>query len=333
MKKLLLFFLSVLFLFTLSCKESKKKDKKSKQRKTLVSSSGTINSLSIIIDDSLWKNEVGESLREVLTKPVTGLPQEEPLFSLNHIPPAAFSGFTRTRRIFIKIEGKEKPHFEMVKDSFASPQVGFVIGEPDTKTITDLIEENSREIIATFKKTESKANVQRISKSLKSSKTLEETFGLNLKFPSVYRYAVEEEDFVWIRKDISHGSMEILVYEVPLKAIEKDSNVVKNIIKMRDSIGQKYIPGPHEGSYMVTEKAYSPYLYETKIDGKFTYLTKGTWEVEGAWMAGPFVNYAVRDEKNDRYLILEGFVFKPQSPNKRDNIFELQAIFNSAKIK
>lgn len=330
MKKSLIF-LGCILLLLISCKESN--GNKESKRKTLVSSTGTINSLSIVIDDSLWKNEIGESLRKEFTKPVTGLPQEEPTFTLGHIPPVAFSGFTRTSRIFIKIEGHNEPYFRIAKDTFASPQVGVFIGGKDTQTIVDLIEENSSKIIHNFKRTEAEAKINRISKSLKNPEILEKTFGLNIKFPSVYRYAVEEDDFVWIRKDISHGSMEILVYEVPLNVIDKDTNVVKNIIQMRDSIGKKHIPGPKEGTFMTTEKAYAPYLYEIKIDDKPTYLTKGTWDVPGAWMAGPFVNYAVRDEKNNRYLIMEGFVFKPKSPSKRNNIFELQAIFNSAKIE
>lgn len=329
MKRSLIFFCCLL-LMMVGCKESN--DKKTSKRQTLISSTGTINSLAIVIDDSLWKNEIGESLREILTKPVTGLPQEEPIFTLSHIPPVAFTGFTRTSRIFLKIEGRNEPSFRIAKDTFASPQVGVFVGGKDTETIIGLIQDNSREIISAFKKTESKANIARISKSLKDPKVLEETFGLNIKFPSVYRYAVKEDDFVWIRKDISHGSMEILVYEVPLNVIDKDTNVVKNIIDMRDSIGKKNIPGPKEGTFMTTEKAYAPYLYEIEIDNKPTYLTKGTWDVPGAWMAGPFVNYAVRDEKNNRYLIMEGFVFKPNSPTKRNNIFELQAIFRSAKI-
>src|SRR5690625_903842 len=329
MKRLLLIF-GCLLLLLASCKDSN--DEKETKRKTLISSTGTINSLAIVIDDSLWKNEIGESLREVLTKPVTGLPQEEPIFTLSHIPPAAFTGFSRTSRIFLKIEGRNEPYFRIVKDTFAAPQVGVFIGGKDTKTIIDLIEENSSKIIRNFKKTEAEANIARISKSLKNPEILEKTFGLNIKFPSVYRYAVEKDDFVWIRKDISHGSMEILVYQVPLNVIDKDTNVVKNIIEMRDSIGKKYIPGPKEGTFMTTEKAYAHFLYEIEIDNKPTYLTKGTWEVAGAWMAGPFVNYAVRDEKNNRYLVMEGFVFKPNAPTKRNNIFELQAIFNSAKI-
>ena len=48
-------------------------------------------------------------------------------------------------------------------------------------------------------------------------------------------------------------------------------------------------------------------------------------------MAGTFVNYAIRDEKNQRYLILEGFTFNP-SKAKRDLMFELEAIIKSVKF-
>ena len=169
-------------------------------------------------------------------------------------------------------------------------------------------------------------------KSLGKDQKLKDEFGLSLKFPSIYRYAVEEDGFIWLRKEITKGNMELLIYEVPINQIEKDTNIIGNIIKMRDSIGEAYIPGPVEGSYMITEEAYAPYLFETEIDGKFAYETRGTWEVKNAFMAGPFVNYAIKDEANDRYLIVEGFVFSP-ARGKRDNIFELDAILQAAKIK
>ena len=58
---------------------------------------------------------------------------------------------------------------------------------------------------------------------------------------------------------------------------------------------------------------------------------KGTWEVKDQYMAGPFVNYAVRDEANNRYLILEGFTYAP-SMQKRNLQFELEAVIQSAKF-
>ena len=49
-------------------------------------------------------------------------------------------------------------------------------------------------------------------------------------------------------------------------------------------------------------------------------------------MAGPFINYTVVDKKNNRLIVFEGFTYAP-SVNKRDFIFELEAIGKSMKIK
>ncbi len=155
--------------------------------------------------------------------------------------------------------------------------------------------------------------------------------GVSLKVPSAYRIAKGAENFFWLRKDLKDGTTNILVYEVPLNLINNDTTAVADIIKIRDSIGSKLLPVEDDGQF-ITEDAYAPYLFKSKIDGHFAYETKGTWEVKGAWMGGPFINYAVRDEKNNRYLILEGFTYAP-SVSKRNLQFELESILKSAKIE
>ncbi len=297
----------------------------------LPSSSGNINQLSVIIDNKLWQGEVGETIRNYFAANVQGLPQQEPLFNLSHIPPEAFTGFLRKSRIFLKVQKDKSTGIGIMIDSLAQPQTGIIISAPTNEKLIAILNENASQIIQKFKQQELTEKRRLIRKSLKPDAILEEKLGVHLKFPTAYRYAKTTDDFFWIRKDLENGSMEILVYEVPLETIDSGENVIGNIIKMRDSIGKKHIPGPVKGSYMITEEAYAPYLFETKIDGKFTYLTKGTWEVENAFMAGPFINYAVRDEAHNRYVILEGFVFKP-SAAKRDNIFELRAILEGAKV-
>lgn len=325
MRKTLVLVFSILFL--ISCKNDKEKSSR-----VLTDSSGNINQLTVVIDNDLWEGEVGEAIRTSLAAPVDGLPQEEPMFSLSQIPPETFTGFVRKNRLFLKVEKNQDPNFNVVTELYARPQLGVIISGGDNGELVDIIKEESDSIINIFKKTELKEKQRRIAKSLKDDEALEKTFGLSLDFPTAYRYAVQDDDFFWIRKEIPKGNMEILIYEVPMSTIDKDTSVIANIIKMRDSIGKAHIPGPVEGSYMITEEAYAPYLFESEIDGRFAYETRGTWEVKNAFMAGPFVNYAVRDEKNDRYLILEGFVFSP-SRGKRDNIFELDAILQSAEIK
>lgn len=324
MKKTLL--LIAVVAFSVACNNSGKKN-----RRVLPDSSGRLNDLAIVMDNDLWQGEIGGVLRGELAAPVDGLPQQEPLFSINHIPPKAFNGFVRQNRTFLKVSKAQKPKFFIAKDSFAKPQTGIFIAGPTSESISALVEKNSDKIIQAFKNTEITEQQRRIQKSLKSDKKIENKLGVSLKFPTAYRYAKEEDHFFWIRKDIPNGSMEILLYEVPMKVIDKDTNVIGNIIAMRDSIGREYVPGPTEGTFLQTEEAYAPYLFESKIDGRFAYETKGTWDVKGAFMAGPFINYAIRDEKNNRYLILEGFVFKP-SASKRDHIFELESILKSAKL-
>lgn len=325
MKKKLFLLLSIFAFF--ACEDNSKDDKGIQS-----DSSGNINDLSVIMDKDLWNGQVGETIRANFASPVDGLPQDEPLFSIHHMPPESFSGFVRRNRLFLRIEKGKPANIQVAKNAFAKPQTGIVVTGESNEEISQLIEENTDRIVDTFKKTELTEKQRRITKSVGDDSRLKEKLGVSLKFPSAYRYAKDEDGFFWIRRDITNGSMEILVYEVPLSTFESDTNVIGNIIEMRDSIGREHIPGRLEGGYMITEAAYAPYLFDSQIDGKFAYETRGTWEVSNDFMGGPFVNYAVRDEKNNRYLILEGFMFRP-SAAKRDYMFELDAILKSAKIR
>jgi hypothetical protein len=128
--------------------------------------------------------------------------------------------------------------------------------------------------------------------------------------------------------------MNIIVYSMPGDSFSSDATFVKDIVAMRDSIGKKYIPGPDvpgKVTYMMTEKAFSPYVSPVVIAGKMAVEVKGIWEMNGYPMAGPFLSYIINDEANDRKLVIEGFTFAP-STEKRDYMFELEAILKSVKF-
>ena len=168
--------------------------------------------------------------------------------------------------------------------------------------------------------------------SLHKNNSIEEKLSLSVEFPSVYRIAKEEEKFYWIRKDLRTGSMNIMLLALPMDAISEGDEAVNDIIKIRDSLGRAHIPGPVDGSYMITEAAFTPFTSKTIIDNKEAIETKGTWEVKNAFMAGPFINYVIKDEVNNRLIMAEGFTFAP-SVEKRDHMFELEAILRSIDIK
>ena len=325
MKKLIILAITCAMVF--ACNNDKSKGK----QKAVSESSGNLNNLTVVASNDQWNGEVGEAIRAILAAPVDGLPQDEPLFSMKQMPPEVFSGFAAKNRTALKIE-KGQAGLKIEEDTYAKPQKVVVIAGNTTVEILSQLKENAKKIVSELKKTELTEKQRRIKKSLHKVTTIENNLGVTLNFPTAYRIAKEEDKFFWIRKDITTGSMNLMIYEVPLDAIIEGDEAVNQVIKIRDSIGKKHIPGEKEGSYLITEQAYSPFFFKEIVDNKTTFVTKGTWEVKGVIMGGPFINYAIEDKINNRYIIAEGFTFAP-SVQKRDFMFELEAIIKSLHIK
>lgn len=324
MKKLLLL-IACTVLIT-SCENQKS------AKRILSLSSGNINSLSVVVDNNLWEGRVGETIREVLGDDVYGLPQDEPLFTLKQMPTAVFTDFTKRNRIVFKVEKGKPADTKYFEDPFATPQkLVLVTGNTDIEIITE-IKTNAEKIISAFKIQELKEKQKRIKKSLFKANAINDALGITINFPSAYRIATQDDKFFWLRRDIETGTLNLMLYQLPLDAISSSDEAINDIIKIRDSIGKLYIPGPTEGTYMTTEEAYTPFMQETILDNKPTLETKSTWTVKGAWMSGPFINYAIKDEINKRYIIAEGFAYAP-AVAKRDFVFELEAIIKSIHIK
>lgn len=313
-------------LFLISCNEGD-----SKKQRFVSDSSGNINNISVVVDNILWEDNVGEAIRNVLAAPLEGLPQDEPIFSISQMPSQVFSGFTTKNRTVLKIEKGKPASTTIYKDVYAKPQSVIVVSGQTNTEIIDQLNTNSEKIVSAFKNSEIKEKQKRIALSLFDDKPLNEELGISLKFPSVYRIAKTEDHFFWIRKDIKTGTMDFLVYQAPISAIRKGDSAVTDIVRLRDSIGKKHIEGRLEGSYLATESAYAPYIFKTIIDNKPTFETKGIWDLKNDFMSGPFINYAIEDKINNRYVIIEGYVFAP-SVQKRDYVFELESIIRSLKI-
>ena len=326
MKKLFILVITCAMVF--ACNNDKSKGD---SNKIVPDSSGNLNNLTVVATNDQWNGAVGEAIREVLAAPVDGLPQDEPLFSMKQMPPEVFSGFAAKNRTALKIE-KGKAGLKIEEDSYAEPQKVVIISGNTDEEIINQLKENAKKIVSDFKNTELTEKQRRIKKSLHKVTTIENNLGVTLNFPTAYRIAKEEDKFFWIRKDLTTGSMNLMIYQVPLDAITEGNDAVNQVIKIRDSIGKKHIPGEKEGSYLITEQAYSPFFLKEIVDNKPTFVTKGTWEVKGVIMGGPFINYAIEDKINNRYIIAEGFTFAP-SVQKRDFMFELEAIIKSIHIK
>ena len=326
------FTIVALLLFLTSCQDAK-------EAFVLSSSLGKSNHLLVVIEAKDWSGKVGDNLRNFLGKLVVGLPQPETTFSVTQIAPKGFGSMMNKYRNVLFVQQGEKDSFRIQNDLFSKPQTLVYVTAKDKEGLNTQLDKYKKEIVKTFRDSDIK-QLQEIfyNKRIDDSKfkTLEK-LGISLTIPTDFRTVEDNGEFLWLRQHLmsgiaqGDGTSNILVYSVPL-AEEFDLDINNNILNHRNEIGKKYIIGSKEGMYMITEAAFTPQTLEVVIDNKKAFETRGKWEVKNDFMDGPFLNYTVIDKKNNRLIVFEGFTYAP-SVDKRDFIFELEAIGKSLKIK
>ena len=319
----------VLFLVLVTaCKEGEKKQYKPQ-------SLGAINTVAVVMDNALWEGAVGDRIRQYFASPLIGLTWDEPRFSLEHMPPSVFRGTTRHRRAVLFVDKDSVQGAQIRDDLYASPQKMGVFKAPTDSALLEVIDTYAGRVMSEIRTMELEEAQKRFLRSLSKETILQDKFGITLRLPSLYKVGKQEENFVWIDREIQKGSMNIIAYEMPEDYFNSDSTLVRDIVRMRDSIGQEFIPGPDVPgriTYMGTEKAFAPSVFPAEIGGFKAVEVRGIWEVVNYPMAGPFLTYIINDTVRNRKMVLEGFTFAPAT-NKRDYMFELEAILKTIRFK
>ncbi len=330
MKKTIILLFSIFL--AISCNTGNGKDSY-----VLPTSNGNTNKIMVVVKGIDWEGKVGDQIRKVFGEHQVGLPQPETLLSVSQIDPVGFGSFMRHGKAVLMIkEGKEES-ITVEKNKYAAPQIIVHATAKNKAGIISLLDTRGKEIMKLFKDEDIRFS-QRIFKKERIDETKFKTIkniGITIDIPKRYKLVEDAGDFIWFRQHLSSGiargdgTNNVLIYTVPL---EDETTIADNITAVRDTIGKKHIPGSKEGMYMITEQAYTPFTFDAVIDGKKAYETRGKWEVKNDFMAGPFINYTIIDKKNNRLVVFEGFTYAP-SVNKRDFLFELEAIAKSMKIK
>lgn len=303
----------------------------SKNQKYLPSSIGAMNQVTVVMDTELWKGEVGDKVREHYAAMAIGLTWEESIFTLNHVPPKVFSGALRSSRAIVYVEEDSVIQAGINNDVYATPQNIVIVKGDTNEDLMAGIDATANRAISRFKSVALEETQKRLLLSLNKEGVLEEKFNITMSVPSIYKVGVQKENFVWMDREIQKGNMNIIAYQMPMNSFTTDSTLVRDIVRMRDSIGELYIPGvdvPNKVTHMRTEPAFSPSIFPVEIAGKKAIEVRGIWDIKNYPMAGPFITYIINDAENNRKLVLEGFTFAPAT-NKRDDMFRLEAILKT----
>jgi hypothetical protein len=244
----------------------------------------------------------------------------------------------RYRNILV-VQTADTVSFRVKNDFYARPQTIVYVHAKNKAGLLAQLDKYKKEIVTIFRDSDLKHVQSRFAKTKVANdayKTLT-NLGLSLTIPKSFRTVDDTGEFLWLRHHLmsgiakGDGTNNILVYSMPIKeAFDLDVN--NHIIENRNTIGEKYIPGAREGMYMITEAAFTPQTKKTTLANRQAFETRGKWEVKNNFMAGPFLNYTIVDKENNRLVVVEGFTYAP-SVNKRDFIFELEAIAKSIVIQ
>ncbi len=302
------------------------------------SSGKTAEMIVVTTNDAKWDSPVGDTIRSFFEQQFDVLPQPEPLFEMSNIPAASFEEtamYHSHHNVFIIDIDKnlKKASFEVRKDEWARPQTVIMLHAPTEEAFYAYFNETGKAIVSLLMKSE-RERLQNTFSKFKDAEVIDELknhFKLTIELPSGFYIAKKTADFMWIRKETPKISQGIMIYTYDfLDTIAFD---VARITSFRNSMTEEYIPGPSEGSFMTVSEEYLPVI-SSKIDfnGRFAVETRGLWKLENDFMGGPFVNYTLVDEKRNKVITLDGYVYAPNAP-KRDLMIQMEALIYSLKFE
>ena len=152
---------------------------------------------------------------------------------------------------------------------------------------------------------------------------------ISLRIPKGYVIDVDSANFIWISHETPYISQSLFIYYYDYTdtlQFEKE-----NLIKKRNEVLKKHVPGNLPGSYMTTETEFPIDYEQFYLNNRYIAQLKGLWRVENDFMGGPFHSFSTVDESRNRIITVEGYLFSPKF-DKRNYMRQLEAIMFTLKI-
>ena len=313
---------------------------------------GVTSEIVVVADNDLWEGAIGDSIRFYFGGAYPLLPQPEPMYDLRHFTPEELDAepLRKELRTFLIVGdlsatdsktnvliaadlGKEKirkakedpTYFSTVgRDRWASGQlVVYIFGKDESSLGNNIV----RSFSAVAKRInqhdyrQMDANVFIEDENKEINAKIKEKFNFDIRIPGEYEIARSGNNFLWLRKDAPSINSSLMISELPYTSQSQFTK--ENILSVIDSLGKRFISTDQPGSFMQTATDNLPaFVYKKEIDGKYTLEARGLWEINNAFMGGPFSAYMILDDSNNRIIFINGFVY---APGKEKRMF-VQAI-------
>lgn len=273
----------------------------------------------VVMEQKYWDSALGEALRDNLEADIPGLPSSEGALALTAVTPQVFSGMLSYAKniIMVTVDASRytRVSLNQENDRWAQNQVILTLSAPDEASLISYFQEKD-DVVSIITKVEMNRVLKVLEKTYSSPvmEKVQAKFGVKLNVPAEMTFfGVDKPDFFWTSNNLNSGRTDMIVYSFPYSGPEIFT--LDYLVSKRDSVLKENMPGSFPDSYMTTEKMAVDYQPIAHL-GKYAGITRGLWKMVGDMMGGPFVSIARVDETNNKVIVLECFVFAPETDKR-----------------
>lgn len=321
-----------------SGKKSSKNKKSSKKSVFTPSSAGAPYEVLLVAGEDDFHSGAVDSLYNILTDDMPGIAQSEPLFKVSRINQAGLSKTLRLCRniIIIKIDPTQytTAKFKYSRNVYAAPQLVVTLQAHDATQFKHFVDDNREMITEFFIRAELNRQIDLLKDDHQPhmQEEVRRVFGADIWVPVELTKVITGRNFVWGRCERFVKKVEqelnIVVYSYPYRDVNTFTE--KYFTHKRDSVMKANIPGPRDGQYMMTTRGFNLVSDET-VHKHYAQVVRGLWNIKDYDMGGSFVSVSRVDEKNQRVVVAEAFVYYPNHA-KRDVLRKLEAALYTLRL-
>lgn len=313
-------------------------NRKKKKGVLTPTSAGSPYEILLVAGEDDFHSGAVDSLYSILTDDMAGVLQSEPCFKVSRITQNNLSKNLRLCRniVIIKIDPStySKCKFKFSRDVYAAPQIIMTIQAPDAIKFKHFVMDNRDVIVDFFTKAElnRECDLLREDHQPYVQEEVKKLFGCDIWAPTELTKVTVGRHFLWARCERFVKKVEqdlnLVIYSYPYR--DADTFTEEYFTRKRDSVMQRNVPGPKDGQYVITRKEFN-LVSEEAVHGEYAMIVRGLWEVKDYDMGGPFVSVSRVDEKNQRVIVAEGFVYYPNQA-KRNVLKRLEAALYTLRL-
>ncbi|WP_367392145.1 DUF4837 family protein [Lewinella sp. LCG006] len=321
---------------------------------------GKINRVNVLCDKDVWEGPLGDSIRFYYGAAYPILPQPEPIFDLRHITLEDLrkdplrkelrtyivvgnlaDQDSETTALILKDVGLEKIRAasadngygnSVARNKWAKGQTIVYLYADSEEKLIDNITNSFSAVAKRLHQADEKiidATAFFNGENVSLASEINALMGVKMRIPEEFKPAMKEAGIVWLRRETSEASSNIILQKIPYTDQAQLSR--EGIKAIRNEMGKTYVSSTLPDTYMRINDVDLPLIVETtRVNGDYALEARGIWDIVNDFMGGAFISYLVYDPGKKELLFMDAFVHAP-GKEKRDLMQQLDYILNTAQ--